>query len=428
MIRETYKLVKTVKKMYPVVQFLKDRYFPDGSVYYSEKALIEFKKKGRKIAPFVIPLVNGIVMEKDGYRTDIVDAPYIAPKRVITAKELEQKAFGESPESGRSPEQRENELESEFIDDNRISILRRHEQMCAELLLTGQIMMKHYATAEDAAKGENYELKYLRFYEGEFKNKYRFTKKFKDMTTSEKIQEFYKMATVLRKRGIRATDIVMTSDVSMLLMSDKDFLEFYNKAKVNIGEINPTELPDGVVSNGSININGVVMTLFTYDEIYEDLDGEEKEILPAGTIAFLQPNMGTTVYAQVTFYTKDGFKSYAEKIVPRLVGDEKSNMAEVQAFSRPVMYPNDMDGWLVANIYDEVASTQTEADNSVDTHEPPTADVSTLKTEAEITAMTKKAELIAYATSIGLSGLDNSMKLDELQDAILNYQEEIYGE
>lgn len=428
MIRETYKLVKTVKKMYPVVQFLKDRYFPDGPVYYSEKALIEFKKKGRKIAPFVIPLVNGIVMEKDGYRTDIVDAPYIAPKRVITAKELEQKAFGESPESGRSPEQRENELESEFIDDNRISILRRHEKMCADILLTGQVIMKHYATAEDAAKGENYDFKYLRFYEGEFKNKYKFTKKFKDMTTAEKIQEFYKMATVLRNRGVRATDIVMTSDVSMLLMSDKDFLEFYNKAKVNIGEINPTELPDGVVSNGSININGVVMTLFTYDEIYEDLDGEEKAILPAGTIAFLQPNMGTTVYAQVTFYTKDGFKSYAEKIVPRLVGDEKSNMAEVQAFSRPVMYPNDMDGWLVANIYDETASTQTEADNSVDTHEPPTADVSTLKTEAEITAMTKKAELIAYATSIGLSGLDNSMKLDELQDAILNYQEEIYCE
>lgn len=428
MIRETYKLVKTVKKMYPVVQFLKDRYFPDGPVYYSEKALIEFKKKGRKIAPFVVPLVNGIVMEKDGYRTDIVDAPYIAPKRVITAKELEQKAFGESPESGRSPEQRENELESEFIDDNRISILRRHEKMCADILLTGQVIMKHYATAEDAAKGENYDFKYLRFYEGEFKNKYKFTKKFKDMTTAEKIQEFYKMATVLRKRGVRATDIVMTSDVSMLLMSDKDFLEFYNKAKVNIGEINPTELPDGVVSNGSININGVVMTLFTYDEIYEDLDGEEKAILPAGTIAFLQPNMGTTVYAQVTFYTKDGFKSYAERIVPRLVGDEKSNMAEVQAFSRPVMYPNDMDGWLVANIYDETASTQTEADNSVDTHEPPTVDTSTLKTEAEITAMTKKAELIVYATSIGLSGLDNTMKLDELQDAILNYQEEIYGE
>ena len=91
MIRETYKLVKTVKKMYPVVQFLKDRYFPDGPVYYSEKALIEFKKKGRKIAPFVIPLVNGIVMEKDGYRTDIVDAPYIAPKRLLQQRNLSRK-------------------------------------------------------------------------------------------------------------------------------------------------------------------------------------------------------------------------------------------------------------------------------------------------------------------------------------------------
>ena len=427
MIKETYKLIGTVKKMYPVIQFLKNRYFPDGPVYYSEKALIEFKKKGRKIAPFVIPLVNGIAMEKDGYRTDIVDAPYIAPKKVITAKDLEKKAFGESPESGRSPEQRENEIESEYIDDNRISILRRHEQMCAELLLTGQVMMKHYATAEDAAKGVNYDLKYLRFYEGEFKNKYKFTKNFKEMSTAEKIQEFYKMATVLRKRGIRATDIVMTSDVSMLLMSDKDFLEFYDKAKVDIGGIKPTELPEGVVSNGSININGVVMTMFTYDEIYEDLDGEEKEVLPAGTIAFLQPGMGTTVYAQVTFYTKDGFKSYAEKIVPRLVGDEKGNMAEVQAFSRPVMYPNDIDGWLVANIYDEPAASQTEADNSVDTDEEPTVDVPALKTEDEIMAMTKKADLISYASSIGLSGLDDSMKLDELKDEILNYQEEIYG-
>ena len=37
-----------------------------------------------------------------------------------------------------------NGIESEFIDDNRISILRRHEKMCADILLTGQVIMKHY--------------------------------------------------------------------------------------------------------------------------------------------------------------------------------------------------------------------------------------------------------------------------------------------
>lgn len=429
MIRETYKLIEAIKKMYPVSQFFKNRYFPDGGNYFSEKVLIESKKKGRNIAPFVVPVVGGIAMEDQGYRAEYIDAPWIAPKMAITAADLEKKAFGESPESGRTPAQRENEIEAEHMDDLRKSVFRRHEQMCTELLLTGQILMKHFATADDAAKGSNYELKYLRHFDGEFKNRYKFAgKKFAEMTASEKIKEFYKMAAVLRARGIRATDIVMTGDVSMMLMSDKDFLDFYDKARVEFGDIKQTELPDGVACNGRININGVVMTMFTYDEIYEDLDGEEKEFLPKGTIMMLKPAIGKTVYAQVTFYSNgSGFNSYAEKIVPRLVGNEQNNAAEVQVFSRPVMYPLDRDSWLVANIYDEPVS-QSEADNSIDTSEPATAAGSALKTEAQIMAMTKKADVIAYAESIGLSGLDAEMKLDELKNEVLNYQEETYDE
>ena len=41
MINSTMTLVNTIKKMYPVVTFFKDRYFPDGRNYYSEKALAE---------------------------------------------------------------------------------------------------------------------------------------------------------------------------------------------------------------------------------------------------------------------------------------------------------------------------------------------------------------------------------------------------
>ena len=143
MVFETYTLIRTIKKMYPVIQFLKDRYFPDGKTFYSEKALIETKKKGRMVAPFVVPVVGGIPMERDGYRAYEVEAPYIAPKIPITAKDLERKAFGESPESGRSPEERENELEAECVDDLRNAILRRFEAMCGELLLSGKVLMKH---------------------------------------------------------------------------------------------------------------------------------------------------------------------------------------------------------------------------------------------------------------------------------------------
>ena len=42
--------------------------------------------------------------------------------------------------------------------------------------------------------------------------------------------------------------------------------------------------------------------------------------------------------------------------------------------------------------------------------------------------MKKTADVIAYADSIGLSGLGEGKKLDELKTAVLNYQEENFEE
>lgn len=258
------------------------------------------------------------------------------------------------------------------------------------------------------------------------------------MSASEKIEEFYMMASILRKRGVVATDLVMTSDVSMKLMTDEKFLEFYNKRRVEIGDINPQELPDGVVCNGRININGTVMTMFTYEEEYEDLDGIAKPIFPAGTIAFLHPNLGETVYAQVTFVQGSSFKSHAEKIIPRLVADEKLNTVEVQEFSRPVPYPNDWESWLVANIYDEPVPRKNDEGIAAFSMEPQESGMETsgggqqegteIKTEAEINAMNRKADVIAYGESLGMSGLTEDMRLDELKEAVLNYRDEEFGE
>lgn len=420
MVRETTTLIESVKKMYPVLMFLKNRYFPDGRCFYSEKALVEMKKGGQKIAPFVIPVVGGIAMEKEGYRTEYLDGPFIAPRMPITADDLEKKAFGESPESGRSPEEREDELEGEFIDELRQAIFRRHEKMCVEIITTGKVLMKHYSSADDAANDRNAQERIFQYYdtaEG-FTNEYKLSKKFAAMSAQEKMQELYKMAAVLIGRGIHATDLVMTSDVSMALMSDEKFLDFFNKARVETGIIDQKMLPDGVVCNGTININGLVLTMFTYAEKYVDLDGKEKPLFPAGTIAMLTPGMGATAYAQVTLVEKgEGFKSYAEPVVVRLLDDDNNNMVDVQAFSRPIPYPKDWEGWLVAQ--EPEVSSVSESDTT--TEEKKTV---SYKTTEEINAMTTKASVIEYAESIGLTGLSDSSKLDELKTAVINYQEE----
>ena len=394
---ETRVLINAIKKMYPVITFMKDRYFPDGRTFFSEKALIETKKKGKKVAPFVVPVVGGIAMEKDGYNAYEVEAPFIAPKIPVTAADLENKAFGEDPNSNRSPESRQNEVIAEHTDDLRHSITRRWEEMCGEIISSGKVNMNHYASADDAAKGKNPVTLQLRFYDDSFENRYIFgAKAFADMSAEERLNALYDAASVLRKRGVHTTDLVMTGDVSQMLMTDKDFLHFYDLRHVNTGEINQKELPEGVVYNGSVNIQGVVFAMFTYDEVFEDLDGTVKPIFPKGTIAFLAPGLGTTVYAQVTFVKGGQFVSYAEPIVPRQVADEQNNVIEIQAFSRPVPYPLDWEGWLVSNAY--------------------------MVNEATINAMTTKAELIAYGERIGMTDLSESMSVAELKAAIIAFQ------
>ena len=453
MVTDTYTLIGAVNKMYPVVMFFKDRYFPDGRVFYASKALIESRKDGRRAAPFVSPVVNGIVMDAEGYRTDEVKAPTIAPKMRITKEALEKKAFGEDPNSDRSAASRENELEAEYIDQMRDSILRRMELMCTDIITTGGTIMKHYSSAEDAANDKNAEVLQLRFYDDKFENVYdiredfyegnsKKVKPFKEMSAQEILQLLYDIAAKLRKRGIHCTDLVMTSDVSKILMTDKDFLDYFDLKHVATGTIDQVETPDGVVCNGTINAGGTKLTLFTYDEEFEDLDGESKPFLPSGTMAFLHPGMGTTVYTEISFVNNGHFESHAEKMVPRCVSSELNNVIELHLYSRPVPYPLDWDGWMVTNIYQiDGSENQTGASGNPDGQEDPVDPVKdasgsnepeshsenpspVLKTEEEINKLTSKASVIAYAESIGLTGLSTDSPLAELKAAVINYQQE----
>lgn len=434
MIEETRTLIDAVKKMYLVVMFFKNRYFPDGRNFYSEKAMIEVKKKGKEIAPFVIPVRGGIPMMSQGYRAFEVKAPYIAPTMTITPEDLEKKAFGESPESGRTPADRENEVEAEHLDDLRHAVERRKEKMCVDIVTTGRVLMEHYATAEDAANGRNATEMLLQFYDTKdgFQNYYKLKKDFSLMTAEEKMRMIYDMATELNRRGVKATDLVMTRDVGPDFFLDKEVLEYFDIRRVDLGAVKPVELPDGIMSPGTYNVSGVALTLYVYDNSFTDLDGKEKDFLPAGTIAMLKPGFGTTVYAQVTFVSKDsGFTSYAEPLVPRVVYDEKNNLAEVQVFSRPVPYPRDWEGWLVTNIYDPVSESDTTQHSRMFAGEDldldsgvSESDTPGFKTNEEINAM-KKDELLAYAALIGLEGLSDSMLKEDILNAVLDYQGEI---
>lgn len=434
MITETYQLIDAVKKMYPVVQFFKNRYFPDGKCFHSDEVLIECKEGSRSVAPFVVPYVNGIPVEAQKYSAYKFNPPYIGPKTVITVQDVRNKAFGEDPNSPRSAASRQNELQAERMDDMRNATYRTMEKMCTDIIMTGQCMMKHYAKAEDIEK-DKYQMISLQFYEKDFTNKYKLPKSWGAMTVKEKLIQIYNMTRELKSRGVRASDLVLGADVSTDLFGDADFLDYFDKKSVKYGEIDPAETPEGVTFNGTINVMGVYLNVFTYDEQYEDLDKTLKKFIPAGAIIMIQPAMGSTAYGPVDFVGEDGnVQSFAEKLVPRVLSDSKNNLISVSMFSRPVPYPKDWKGWLVADINDpvgiaymgdgpmRVAVAGTEA-NAPEAEKQDESEH--YMTEDELKSIQRKEAMMQYADKIGMTELTTSMTLDQMRAAILDYQDEL---
>lgn len=342
----TYSMIDVIKLLYPVVLFFKNRYFPDGKSFYSDEVIIEMMKGNRKVAPFIVPYANGIPQKNAGYKAFKYTAPYIGTSSIITARDLKQKAFGEDPNSNRSPADRLDELEAERADELRNSVLRTTELMCTELLQTGKITVKQYASAEDVGTS-NFVLEDIQFFENTFQNQYIPTKLWSAMTVSERLATLYAMARILKTRGVTATDVVLGANVSTSLFSDPNFLKFYDFNKVNMGEIDAKVVPEGVTCNGTVNVNGILMTFFTYDEQYVTLAGSTASFIPADAIFMLQPNMGVTPYGEVTFIKNENeAESIAEPLVPRVITNEQDSKITVEMYSRPLPYPKNPEGWL----------------------------------------------------------------------------------
>ncbi len=108
-IYHTQTMVKAMEIMPPKPSFLKDRYFPstDEDVFVTKDVLVDYKDEHkRKMAPCVVPRKGGILVGREGYRTERIEPPYVAPSRILTADVLDERQFGESLFSRKKPAER----------------------------------------------------------------------------------------------------------------------------------------------------------------------------------------------------------------------------------------------------------------------------------------------------------------------------------
>ena len=336
----TYQFLMAVEQLTPPTSFLRDRYFPssENDIFLSTKVLAEFRDGNKKIAPVVAPRIGGKTIQRQGSVLKEYEPPLVAPKRNTSIDDIKERGFGESILPTLTPEERASQLALRDAMELDELITRREEQIAAELLQNNGYILRPL-TDDD----EIYDEFEMFFYDG-INNPGLYTVNIPwDAAGGSPMKDFEAMILMLRSRGLPASELLVAGDVADAIMEDE---AIYRKllvpdGKYDIGRINPAELPEGAAHIATLNVKGRNIDILTYEETYEDDNGDDVPYILPGTAIMLAPNIGRTLYGAVTQMEQadNEFHTYGGRRIPKIHADSDKNVRDMTLSSKPLLMP-----------------------------------------------------------------------------------------
>lgn len=338
--------IAAIKEEKPFSTFLKDRYFPDGENFATDEVLVEYKKGNKKLAPFVAPRVGGVTMKRDGYTAKTFAPAYIAPKRPLTIDDLKKKRMGEALYSQMTPEDRASEIMLDDENELDEAIARTENWMAAQLLVNASIIME--------AKTENPDVneeKEIYFYEGDSNDWiYTVDTDWSD-TNADILGDIAAMCRFQAASGVSSKELLVDAVAGNAILNNTKIKELLDNRNYNIGSIDPVLQEYGVAKLATLNCQGFVIDVLQYAEEYENEQGQSVPYLPKGQATLLAPACGKTSYGAVSqIESDDEWHTYAEKRVPLILTDKKSQSKELRLASAPLLMPNRHHAWITSKV------------------------------------------------------------------------------
>ena len=338
---DNYVLMAITEEIVPVATFFRDRYFPteDGDIFNADKVLTEYRKGDRKMACFVAERVGDIPMERRGYEIHEYQPAYIAPSRILSLDDLRKRGFGEALYPGSTPAERAAKLQLADLSEIEARITRREEWMAVQTMINNGCTMQEYIDASQTGS-----TKEVRFYDVSSDHTYSVSPKW-DNASGDFFGDVKNMCRMLSKRGLRASDLVLGTDVADAILGMEKVQKMLDKnSGIIIGQIEQ-ELSkyDGVVYMGTLNFGGFRLNLICVDETYIDDSNNEQKYFPATSAMVTAPGCGHFMYGAITQmdYGATDFKTYAKKRVPKLVIDQDRDIRKIRLGTRPLAAPKD---------------------------------------------------------------------------------------
>ena len=322
---------------------LYDFFGHDAGTVEDDKAIYDYRKGSRKMAPTVHPGTGGVLMERDGYETREIGFCCIAPERIIEDQNLKGRMFGERVLGAMTPQERERKILARDLTEMRKAIQRRREWMVRQVLLTGKLSIFTYT---NEGRGVNPTM----IADYGFTNFY--TPDTQWDQAGAKIDDDMKEIFDLVYDGLGTVDkIVMASDVASAVLHNETFMKQYDRRNEEAGKINTKYRGSGLRFIGT-NADGV--ELYSLSGTFVDDDGLVKKLIPDGKLIAGSDDLLNIFHGPVTQVEETGsnaqHKTYIKKEVPLRYGSIDGNSIKNRLTSCPTVVPRNVDGWAVATV------------------------------------------------------------------------------
>lgn len=335
--------LKAIDLMPREYSVLFDFFGNDAGTVEDDKAIYDFRKGSRRMAPMVKQGAGGVIMDRDGYETKEIGFCTIAPERIIEDTNLKGRMFGEAVLGAMTPQEREKKLLAKDLKDMRAAIQRRREWMVRQVLLTGKLEIFTYTNegrgVSPTAVAD-----------------YQFTNVFTPLTkwnqTGATINSDMNAMFDIVYDGLGYVDcIIMAPDVAAAMLANGDYIKQLDIRNVNIGELNMQYKGSGLRFIG-FNSDGVEM--YSLAGKFIDDDGLAKDVIPSGTIIAGSKGMLNIYHGPVTQVEEVGanaqHKTYIKKEVPLRYGSIDGNAIKNRLTSCPTVVPQNVNAWAVGHV------------------------------------------------------------------------------
>ena len=337
-------LAEVVRQAPPVHTFFRDTFFTNIKTFATERVDIDLVKGDRRMAAFVHPRVGGEVLKSQGYQTESYKPPLINPYDVTTADQLMQRLPGEDMYNGMTPAERAaKKLLDEYKKLNDATT-RREEWMAVQAIVTGTIPIVGKGVNETINFGLN--------------NKVSLTGNNKWGGSSATIlKNLEDWVDQVQASGFANVDmVIMGKKAKELFFADEDVQKKLDNRRIEIGRLEPKNLPNGVRYLG--HLNDPSLDLYTYGEKYYDdwtdpTKPAVKPLIPENAVVLISSAPDYMLAYGACTYIEDASQQWVTAETARLLRSYVEHhpdrrFLELQAHPLPI--PDKVDSWLVATV------------------------------------------------------------------------------